>query len=613
MQERVTVLEGDLVALPPLPDDIDVLIHSASTVSFDLPIDEAFTANVGGPLALYEALLATGADPHVVHVSTSYVAGLRKGVAEERALDHTVDRELEFAHALAAREEAEATSRRPAVLSRLLAEAQAEHRRAGAPGGGGGGRAGPPGLGPPRAVEAGRTRANTLGWTDVYTFTKALGERVAEDLWAGNGHRLSVVRPTIIESALKHPYPGWIDGFKVADPLIAAYGRGMLPEFPALADTVLDVIPVDFVVNAILAAAAAPPPAGQTSSLPVSSGLTNPLPLGHLVRLVREYFKAHPLTDAEGAHVAVPAWSFPHTGAVERALRRRQRVVGIADKAVGRLPATERTRGWISGLYRARRDLGTLRKFTNLYQPYTQTEVVRRRPAAGAARRAAAGASGRPRLRRHRDRLARVPPGRAHPQRARAHAQPRRRVLPVGAGRARRAHRRRRRLRPAAHRGRGDARGEVPCGWRLAAKPATHWPASLANLVALGPRYLQAERRDRGGLHPHVHAALRGRQRGRAARGGRQAGHVLAAARAAPRGGQPRAGAPGGRAPHRAADRRDRRLRRAARPAVRPHRGREDGGRPGRAVDRAPGLRHRWSARRGRPGCAATPARRAWT
>jgi HAD superfamily hydrolase (TIGR01490 family) len=498
LQERVTVLEGDLVALPPLPDDIDVLIHSASTVSFDLPIDEAFTANVGGPLALYEALLATGADPHVVHVSTSYVAGLRKGVAEERALDHTVDRALEFTHALAAREEAEATSRRPEVLRRLLAEAQAEHRRAGA-------RAVAEAAEQARQdwvrqelVEAGRTRANTLGWTDVYTFTKALGERVAEDLWAGNGHRLSVVRPTIIESALKHPYPGWIDGFKVADPLIAAYGRGMLPEFPALADTVLDVIPVDFVVNAILAAAAAPPPAGQTSYYQVSSGLTNPLPLGHLVRLVREYFKAHPLTDAEGAHVAVPAWSFPHTGAVERALRRRERVVAIADKAVGRLPATERTRGWISGLHRASRDLSTLRKFTNLYQPYTQTEVIfddarlRALHAALAPERQDAHGfdvteidwrgylqdvhiPNVPGLMRSRG-------GGSSPT-APAELVERTDVVAVF-----------------------DLQRTVAAAtlveqylWvELAAKPATHWPASLANLVALGPRYLRAERRDRG-------------------------------------------------------------------------------------------------------------------
>jgi hypothetical protein len=38
--------------------------------------------------------------------------------------------------------------------------------------------------------------------------------------------------PAIVESSWLHPYPGWIEGFKMAEPLILAYGRGELPEFP---------------------------------------------------------------------------------------------------------------------------------------------------------------------------------------------------------------------------------------------------------------------------------------------------------------------------------------------------------------------------------------------
>ena len=83
-------------------------------------------------------------------------------------------------------------------------------------------------------------------------FASPLAEELAEGL------PLSVVRPAIVESALAHPYPGWIDGFKMADPIILAYGRGILREFPGLPDGVLDVIPVDLVVNATLAVAAAP-------------------------------------------------------------------------------------------------------------------------------------------------------------------------------------------------------------------------------------------------------------------------------------------------------------------------------------------------------------------
>ncbi len=506
IRERVTVIEGDLGAVPALPGDLDVVIHSASTVSFDLPVDEAFTANVAGPASLYKALTDAGGSPHVVHVSTAYVAGLRKGVVEERSLDHDIDRDAELEHALAAREHAETASRRPAILRRLLERARAEHGRAGA-------------LVVAEAAESarqewvhnelvdhGRTRARSLGWPDVYTLTKALGERVAEDLWGDQ--RLSVVRPTIIESALKHPYPGWIDGFKVADPLIAAYGRGLLPEFPALADTILDIIPVDYVVNVIVAAAAAPPAAGEPRYFQVSSGTRNPLPFGHMFSMVRGYFREHPLRDAEGAHVQVPAWTYPHSATVERALRRRERAVELADRAVGRMPANDHTRRWISGLHRARRDLATLRKFTELYQPYTQTEVIfddantrALHDALPADRRDAdgfdvteidwsyylqtvhiPGVPGLMSARRERDRAAARPvPLPRRPdvmavfdlQRTVAAATPIEHYLWV----------------------------------ELATRPPSQWPRTLGTLLARGPRYLQAELRDRGDF---IRAVMRG-------------------------------------------------------------------------------------------------------
>ena len=175
-----------------------------------------------------------------------------------------------------------------------------------------------------RLVDYGRTRAESLGWTDVYTLTKAFGERIAETRWAGAGHRLSVVRPSIIESALHHPFPGWIDGFKVADPLIIAYGRGQLPEFPGLPDSVLDVIPVDFVVNATLAAAANPAQP-EPKYYHVASGASNPLPFHTMHELVHDYFTENPLPDDEQRDVKVPTWRFPGGTRVEKELTRQER------------------------------------------------------------------------------------------------------------------------------------------------------------------------------------------------------------------------------------------------------------------------------------------------
>jgi len=380
VRDRITVLEGDLGTVA-LPAGLDVVIHGASTVSFDPPVDEAFRTNVAGVVSLYQALdsatdktpdTTTGALPHVVHISTAYVAGTRKGVVPEAALDHDVDWRRELAMALAAREDVERDSRRPEVLQRALGQAAGAH-----------GKAGPQTAAADaerlrtewverRLVEYGRTRARSLGWPDVYTLTKALGERVAEQLWTGP---LSVVRPAIVESALCHPYPGWIDGFKMADPLIIAFGRGVLREFPGLPDSVVDLIPVDLVVNAILAAAARPPADGP-GYLHVSSGASNPLTFRDLYGHCRSYFEAHPMPDGNRGHVDPPTWRFPGSHQVELMLRTGERVASLTERVLLRLPASERSQQWLSRLGREQQELSQLREYADLYGAYSRAEVI---------------------------------------------------------------------------------------------------------------------------------------------------------------------------------------------------------------------------------------------
>jgi alcohol-forming fatty acyl-CoA reductase len=378
--ERITVVDGDLEAASSadvaLPGDIDVVIHGASTVSFDPPIDEAFRTNVSGVAGLYDAVARSGSDPHVVHISTAYVAGVRKGVVTEAPLTHDVDWRTESAAAAAARAEVEAASRRPEVLKKAMATARGEH-----------GKAGPQRVAvaaeearrewvTKRLVDYGRSRAQSLGWPDVYTLTKALGERVAEQQWAQSGHRLSIVRPAIVESSLRHPYPGWIDGFKMADPLIIAYGRGILPEFPGLPDSVLDLIPVDLVVNATLAVAAAPPEPVSSAYFHVSSGARNPLPFRGMYEHVHAYFHRHPMPDQERGHIQVPSWRFPGTSQVLRMLRTGERAVDMAERALLRMPASDRTRDWMGSVHRRQQELEVLRTYADLYLSYTQAEVI---------------------------------------------------------------------------------------------------------------------------------------------------------------------------------------------------------------------------------------------
>ncbi|MGH2737865.1 MAG: SDR family oxidoreductase, partial [Actinomycetota bacterium] len=294
LEDRVEVIEADLSEdSPALPADLDVAFHCAASVSFDPPIDEGFRSNVLGAAHLYEAFRGTGSPPRVVHVSTAYVAGVARGIVAEEPLGHEVDWRAEWGAAEEARRAVDSASRKPEMLDAFLRRAGKEHSRAG-----------PQTVADDadrrrrqwverRLVQYGRARAQTLGWPDVYALTKALGERVAEEA-AGDGVPVSIVRPSIIESALRHPFPGWIEGFKMAEPIILAYGRGNIPEFPGIPEGIVDLIPVDLVVNAMLAVAANRPKA-EPGYYHVCSGSRNPLRYRELFGHVRTYFREHPL------------------------------------------------------------------------------------------------------------------------------------------------------------------------------------------------------------------------------------------------------------------------------------------------------------------------------
>jgi HAD superfamily hydrolase (TIGR01490 family) len=378
MAARVGVVEGDLADVPPLPTDLDAVVHCAGDVSFDPPVDEGFTSNVVGVRDLLaridEASAASGTDIHYVHISTAYVAGRRRGSIPEAPVEHEVDLEAELAWGLSQRQSVEHRSRSVDVLERERRKAERAHGRAGL-------------LTAARATEAARRtwvkdelvrigteRARSLGWTDCYTFTKAMGERIVER-WSAAGHRASIVRPSIIESALERPHVGWIEGFKMAEPLILAYGRGELPEFPASADTIVDIVPVDHVVSAIVAVLAHPPAPAEPAFFHVSSGDRNPLTFNVLYTSVRTYFERHPFTATDRGNVRLPEWRFPGARSVERVLSTSEKAWKAADYLVGHAPRSDRARDLARKLHQQGRRLEFLRRYLDLYMEYATAEL----------------------------------------------------------------------------------------------------------------------------------------------------------------------------------------------------------------------------------------------
>ena len=369
VSSRVRPITADLASAPPeIASDVDLVIHCAATVQFDPPIDDAFRTNLKGTTRLFEA---AGGRPFL-HVSTAYVAGVTRGIQREELLPHSVDWRTEAETALRMRAEVEDESRTPEVLDRLIARARSAV-----------GRAGPQSVAARseehrkewverRLVSLGRARARSLGWPDVYTFTKALTEMALDDL-AGDSP-LAIVRPSIVESALQRPFPGWIEGFRMAEPVILAYGRGALPDFPGIPEGALDVIPVDLVVNAILAVAAAPP--ARRRVYHVSSGARNPLRFRNLYELTREYFQRDPLPERGRGSFKVPVWRFPGAHALNKRMRSAERAIEAAERGVLKLPRGSFARDLARRVDRVRGRLDFVKRYAGLYGAYTDAAVV---------------------------------------------------------------------------------------------------------------------------------------------------------------------------------------------------------------------------------------------
>jgi HAD superfamily hydrolase (TIGR01490 family) len=359
----------------------DLFIHSAATVSFDSPLDTAVEVNLLGPVRIAETLASLGIAPHLVAVSTCYVAGSRRGDAPEELTDDSpffvdVDWTREVDAARRARLDAETESRTPERLAEFRAAARREIGAAGTPLLAERTEANRARWVVDRMVALGRARASSLGFPDAYAFTKALGERALVE--RRGTVPVSIVRPSIIESAVSEPVPGWIRGFRMAEPVIISYARGLLRQFPGVPEGIIDVIPVDLVVAAICAVAArGPVDDGATVDVTqVASGSVNPLRYRRLVDLVQSWFTAHPLYDDRGQAIAVPEWSFPGRGRVQRQLEQARDGLARAEKVLGMLPLRGRQAAFSAGLEEKRELAERALGYVELYGAYAECEAV---------------------------------------------------------------------------------------------------------------------------------------------------------------------------------------------------------------------------------------------
>ncbi|WJX73683.1 alcohol-forming fatty acyl-CoA reductase [Trifolium repens] len=239
ISEKLTLVPGDItwedLGLKDvnLRNDIlsqtDVIINLAATTNFDERYDIALDLNIFGVKHIMSFAKQCIKLKVIVHVSTAYVCGEKSGLILESP--------YHFGDSLNGVAEMDINVEKNLVMEKLgeLREKGATEQEIKV-----------------AMKDLGITRANVYGWPNTYVFTKALGEMIVEQL----KDNLSVVilRPSMVSSTLREPFPGWVEGIRTIDSLIVTYGKGKLTCFLGDINGVFDVIPADMVVNAMLVA-----------------------------------------------------------------------------------------------------------------------------------------------------------------------------------------------------------------------------------------------------------------------------------------------------------------------------------------------------------------------
>src|SRR5687768_11182551 len=288
-----------------IADDIDVVLNSAGNVTFNPTLESALRTNVVGTQNVI-AFAKRMKRPAVVHVSTCFVAGNRSGPVWEsdevlgyfprkdelKGVHFSVEEEIADCARLAERARDEARDAMMVAKFRELARKRLHEEGRDADD--------PDAMGlavarerkvwvRTRLTDLGVERSTFWGWPNIYTYTKSLGEQLVA---AETGIVRSIVRPSIVESAVDYPFPGWNEGFTTTAPIIFLVLKGQT-QIPVNEKLILDITPVDQVASVMLAVAAEACVSEPKLVYQAATGDSNPNNMDRIVGLVGLYKRKH--------------------------------------------------------------------------------------------------------------------------------------------------------------------------------------------------------------------------------------------------------------------------------------------------------------------------------
>ncbi|CAN6225438.1 unnamed protein product [Urochloa humidicola] len=283
VKEKISPLAGDMrhenlglesTRAKQLFEEIDIVVNGAAITNFYERYDVALASNTFGTVHVCKFAKQCSHLKLFLHVSTAYVAGKQEGRILEKPLQMgqtlkkgrciDIEAELGLANEVKAK-----------LVKSSSSITDTSHQQ----------------LEKIAMKELGLKRAKYFGWPNVYAFTKAMGEMLLGTM--RGGLPVVIVRPSIVISTFQDPFPGWIEGIRTMDVMIAASHEQKLPCF--IGGPILDSIPGDMVVDATMVAMATHYDcAGTQVVYHVTSALQNPLSCNLLEESVYAYALINP-------------------------------------------------------------------------------------------------------------------------------------------------------------------------------------------------------------------------------------------------------------------------------------------------------------------------------
>ncbi len=282
--EKVEILQGDVTQkmlglsdeeLKMLREEVNVVLNTAGNVEFNPPIDKSIQANA---LATWNVLdfVSTTRTKKYVHVSTCFVTDrnihkehspeehiastiktsngdtieidpkehIINGLKEIQTIKDSYDENESWKNFVenAKKNFERLNQKEPSerLVKRAAKNLQSVELRE-------------------KLIQLGQRKAKEIQRPNVYTYTKTLAELLVQSY--NKQLDATIVRPSIVESSIQHPFQGWNEGVQGTAPLLylAVKGHRMFPSVllekgSENANALLDCIPVDSVASGTILA-----------------------------------------------------------------------------------------------------------------------------------------------------------------------------------------------------------------------------------------------------------------------------------------------------------------------------------------------------------------------